>query len=468
MKNRFINNLITSVLLGLVAIVISSCERGLSDDVDFASFSSNPEVFIDGFSGGLEYFPFAGSKLNAFSVDAEVQYAGSASMRFDVPNVGDPTGTFAGAIFPDNGGRNLTGYDALTFWAKASQGATINQIGFGNDFGENQFLVTLNNMRISTTWTKYTIPIPDPSRLAAEKGMFWYAEGAEGENGYTFWIDELKYEKLGTIAHPRPAILSGVDKEEESFNGAKFTLDGLTQTFNLASGLNQTVGVAPSYFTFTSSNVDVARVNELGVVTVVGAGTAEITAILAGVKAQGSLTINSSGKVDLAPVPTALAADVISLFSDAYSNVPVDFFNGFYGGSTTQTSDITIGTDNLKYYSNLNFVGIEFNNPTVNASAMSFLHLDVWTNGTTTSDFVIKIRDRGANGVLNTNVFTGGPTEDDKEISFVVTSSQIIAGQWLSLDIPLLGDIASQKNNLAQIVFVGDINFLLDNLYFHK
>jgi hypothetical protein len=35
-----------------------------------------------------------------------------------------------------------------------------------------------------------------------ERGLFWYAEGAENGKGYTFWIDELKFEKLGTIAQP--------------------------------------------------------------------------------------------------------------------------------------------------------------------------------------------------------------------------------------------------------------------------
>jgi hypothetical protein len=45
------------------------------------------------------------------------KYKGTASMRFDVP-VGDPGGSYAGAIFPDATGRNLTGYDALTFWVK--------------------------------------------------------------------------------------------------------------------------------------------------------------------------------------------------------------------------------------------------------------------------------------------------------------------------------------------------------------
>lgn len=468
MKKTTTLSLTIAFLTAITSIIISGCERSLSGDAEFAGFSNNPEVYIDGFSGGLEYLPFGGSKLDAFTVDSETFYAGTTSMRFDVPNVGDPAGAYAGAIFPDYGGRDLSGYDALTFWAKASQAGTINEIGFGNDFGANSFLVTKTNLRISTAWTKYVLPIPDPSKLIRENGVFWYAEGPENGNGYTFWIDELKYEKLGTVAQPRPIILDGAEKVEQTFTGASLTLTGLTQTFNLASGQDQTVVAAPSYFDFKSSNVSAATVNKLGVVTIVGAGTAKITATLAGIKAKGSLTVISSGSVAPALTPTKPAADVISLFSDAYTNVPVDFFNGFYGGSTTQTSDLAINNNNLKYYSMLNYVGIEFNNPTVDATSMNFLHLDIWTNSPTSSNFRINVRDRGANGVLNTNVFTGGPTEDDKEISFTVPSNQIIGGQWVSINIPLTGNIATQKNNLAQIVFVGDINFLLDNLYFYK
>jgi hypothetical protein len=468
MKQMKTTNLTHVILLGFMSALLFGCQRNLSSDVEFAKFPNNPEVFIDGFSGGLQYFPFAGSKLNAFTVDAETRYAGASSMRFDVPNVGDPSGAYAGAIFPDAGGRDLSGFDALTFWAKATQAGTINEIGFGNDFGENKHLVTLNNMRINTTWTKYIIPIPDPSQLSLEKGMFWYAEGPENGNGYTFWIDELKFENLGTVAQPRPAIFNGEEKVETSFIGVTYSISGLTQTFNLASGQNQTVSVAPSYFTFASSNVNVAQVSEKGVVTVVGAGTAKITAILGGVRAKGSLSITSSGNITLLAAPDKPAAKVISLFSNAYTNVPVDFFNGFYGGSTTQTADIVINNDNLKYYSQLNYVGIEFNNPTVNATTMDFLHLDIWTNDSVTPNFQVKVRDRGVNGVLNTDVFTGGPTVDDKEITVTVPSGQITKGQWVSIDIPLTGNLATQKNNLAQIVFVGNINFLLDNLYFYK
>jgi hypothetical protein len=65
-------------------------------------------------------------------------------MRFDVPNVGDPLGAYAGAIFRTETARDLSGYDALTFWAKGTQAGLINEIGFGQDFLENKYLVTTN------------------------------------------------------------------------------------------------------------------------------------------------------------------------------------------------------------------------------------------------------------------------------------------------------------------------------------
>ena len=53
--------------------------------------------------------------------------------------------------------------------------------------------------------------------------MFYYSEGPEEGSGYTFWIDEVKFEKLGTIAHPKPAILNGKIKARLGFGGDYFT-----------------------------------------------------------------------------------------------------------------------------------------------------------------------------------------------------------------------------------------------------
>lgn len=468
MKNINSYSLKAAVLLGMIVVFTSGCERNLSGDVEFATYPKNPNVFIDGFSGGLQYFPFDGSKLDAFSVDTEVRYAGTASMRFDVPNVGDPSGAFAGAIFPDPGGRNLTEFDALTFWCKATQAATINEIGFGNDFGENKFLVTLNNMRISTEWTKYIIPIPDPGRLNFEKGMFWYAEGPENQNGYSFWIDELKYEKLGTVAQPRPAIFFGEDETLDGFIGTNITMTGLTQTFNLASGINQTVSASPSYFSFQSTNNDVARVSENGVISIVGSGKAIITAILNGVKAQGSLTINSLGAFESAPTPTRNAANVISIFSDAYTNIPVDFYNGFFAPfqTTLGGADLKIGNDNIIRYTELNFVATEFKNPTINIAQMTHLHVDIQIPETINpGDFIaVELGDFGPNAA-----FGGG---DDSSGRVTFASSSLSSNSWISLDVPISNFVGlTGKNNLAQIFFISDAtisNLLVDNMYFYK
>lgn len=464
MKNRQFIYLKIALLSGFIFSVAIGCEREVSDDVVFESFPKTAEVFIDGFSGGLEYFPFQGSVLNAFTVDQETKYRGTASMRFDVPNVGDPAGAFAGAIFPDFTGRDLSGYDALTFWAKATFPGTINEIGFGNDFGENKFLVIMPNLQLTTNWRKYIIPIPDPGKLTTEKGMFWYAEGPENGNGYTFWIDDLKYEKLGTIAQPQPAIFNGVDEFSVAFLDSEGPVTGLTQTFNLASGINETVFAAPSYFSFNSSDIEVARVSELGIISVVGIGSAKITATLGGVRAKGSLTIESSGALPAAPIPMLPAADVKSIYSDSYDPVTGINFTPNFGGSTTQTTEAGSEGSSVLIYTNNNFTGIIFDN-TVDASTLTHLHIDVYTQEADTN-VGIQIRDVGANGIIETDVNTGNPIGDDKDFRFTATG--LTVGGWTSFDIPLEGDLTSQKNNLGALIITGGPDFILDNIYFYK
>jgi len=471
MKNIKINYLKNVFVLALLSIANLSCERNMSDDAKLATFSKNGDVFIDTFSAGLGYGAFGGSNYTAFTVDTDVKYQGSASMRFDVPSVGDPRGAYAGGVFIDGSGRNLTDYDALTFWVKGSQAATINEFGLGTDFGLNKYKVTMQNVPIDTNWKKIIIPMPDASKLIQEKGMFWYSEGAENNLGYTFWIDNVKYEKLGTIAHNQPKIMDGLNSTQQAYIGTSINLTGLTDTFNMPNGINQTISIAPSYFSYTSSNPSIASVSDSGVITVLSSGTALITATLSGTNAVGSLTINSLGAFIPATTPTRPSSNVISLFSDSYPNVPVDFFNGYWGGQTTLTSLFSINVnnnvDNIQSYTSLNYVGIQTQNPPINASTMGFLHLDILPRTAATTNFTIKIRDRGSNGVIDSDN-NGNATVDDKEISYLIPANQLSVGIWKSIDIPLTGNILNQKNNLALIVFIGNNNFFLDNLYYYK
>ncbi|MDF1549576.1 MAG: hypothetical protein P1P88_17245 [Bacteroidales bacterium] len=469
MKNRKYIYLKNSFILGLFFVASVSCEREVSDEVEFATLPKTGEIFTDApiGLGSNFYFPFEGSKATAWTVDENEGYKSNASMRFDVPNADDLGGNFAGAIFRiDGGGRDLTEFDALTFWAKASQGVSIGEMGFGTDFGENKYQVTKSGISLSTNWVKYIIPIPDASKLFEERGMFWYSAGTQntGSFGYTFWIDELKFEKLGTIAQPHPAILGGVDKVQQTFTGTNITIDG-TQTFNLGSGINQTVSVAPSYFTFSSTNVDVARVSELGIVSIVGSGTAKITATLDGVKAKGSLTVESSGGFELAPIPTRNPSNVISIFSDTYNNVPVDFFNGYWEPfQTTKSADFVAEGNHILNYTDFNFVGNQFSNPTVDASQKSNLHINMYIPGEVPAnmDFLITIVDFGHDKA------DGGGDDTRQQVFF--DKAKWVPNTWITLEFPIT---MTNKNNIGLIIyeninFSSLKNFYLDNIYFYS
>lgn len=474
MKNIKFVYLKISLLSILLFAVTVSCEREISDEVEFATFPKTSEVFTDApiGLGSNFYFPYGGSKATAWSVDDEVSYKGEASMRFDVPNANDLEGNYAGAIFRidgDGSGRDLSGFDALTFWAKASQAVTISEIGFGEDFGENKYVTTRTNVNLTTNWVKYIIPIPDASKLVQERGMLRYSAGGIGpvgqEVGYTFWLDEVRFERLGTIAQPQPAILNGLDVVEQTFTGSDIDIavSGLPTTFNV-NGTNLTVYSTPAYFTFMTSDTGVAIVNERGLVSVIDKGTATITAIMAGVAAKGSLNVTSSGALATAPVPTRPAANVKSIFSDVYIAATSSNFTPNFGGSTTQTTLAGSNGNSVQIYTNNNFTGIIFDN-TVDASTLTHLHIDIYTQRAGTN-VGIQIRDIGANKVIETNVNNGFPSGDDKDFRFTATG--LTVGGWTSFDIPLGGDVTSQKNNLGALILTDGPDFILDNIYFYK
>jgi hypothetical protein len=463
--------ILASVLLMFIA---TGCDRSV-DGLSEPGFTTNPEVFIDTFSPGLNYLPYEGSRAEAFTVDNQTYFGvRGASMRFDVPNFGDPDGAFAGAIFRDeNGGRNLSSYNALTFYAKATKASTLNNIGFGQDFFENRYEVSLNDLRLTTNWRRYVIPIPDPSLLTQHRGLLWYADGPEDGDGYSFWLDEVKYENIEGLAQPRPAIMNGEQSTQTVFVGAGTNVTGLIFTANQPNGQDVTVGAAPAYFNFSSSNTSVATVNEQGQVSVVGEGSAEITATVAGINANGALIITSLGAFSPAPPPTEDPSDVISIFSDVYENVPVDFYNGFYAPfQTTTSNDFEINGNNILGYENFNFVGIEFNQnvPTIDGSEMTHLRMDIFFPDPIPANSALGIRivnDLAGSNVATRTLITppanpASPQPDD-----------LVSGEWIRVDFDITG--LTDRSQLGQIILDSDdgpglqgSTFYVDNIYLRR
>ena len=184
-------------------------------------------------------------------------------------------------------------------------------------------------------------------------------------------------------------------------------------------------------------------------------GNAVITATLNGVEAKGSARVSVTGDFDTAPQPTVDPDNVISIFSDAYTNEPVDFFNGFWAPfqTTLGANDITIGNDNLIAYTELNFVGIQFavNVPTIDVSAMTHFHVDIQPReDLTAGDFLrIEILDLGPDNQFDTG--------DESTGQFTIDNTMLTNEEWFSLDIPISDIVGlSNRSNLAQIIFVTD------------
>ena len=160
-----------------------------------------------------------------------------------------------------------------------------------------------------------------------------------------------------------------------------------------------------------------------------------------------------------APTPTRDPADVISLFSDAYSNVTVDTWRTPW--SSAELEDVEIAGNATKKYSNLDFVGIETVANQLNVSEMTHVHLDIWSPDFTF--FGIKLVDFGADGAF------GGGDDVEHQVDFDLPAK----GRWVSLDIPLSDFVGlTSRNNLAQYILVGrptgTTTVFVDNLYFYK
>lgn len=126
-----------------------------------------------------------------------------------------------------------------------------------------------------------------------------------------------------------------------------------------------------------------------------------------------------------APTPPARAAeDVISLYSDAYTNVASNFDAGWCGGGSVQ--EVLIDGNPTAYFKNNPCQGIVLNEG-IDASSFTRLHVDIYIEaGTNLTSSVFNLK------------FVQQPGGAASEILLQVASTPaLIAGSWLQVDVPV-------------------------------
>ena len=281
-----------------------------------------------------------------------------------------------------------------------------------------------------------------------------YAEGTYTVTAVAYGITGLEttFTQELVVSFQAPANLE-VTIENDSAISKRVNVTATAEfgvSFDVSSGVVGDTTVVTGNIGETVS-IDYAEVGTY-TITVVAMGAAaettsyteefEVTAIVAPLTA--------------APTPPSRQAnDVVSLFSDAYTNIDLLEVNPGWGQTTTLT-EVEVDGNNTWFYSDLNYTGIvtDYENAT-DVSAMEFVHFDYWTPDAT----VLGLK------IVNTSYETGDPLKED--IEFV---DPITLGAWISVDIPL-ADYTTDATGITQLLFDTTGNSAIvyvDNLYFYK
>ena len=126
--NKHILNTAKGLFFSAALVTLAGCEREISTDV-LATSPKVAEVFLDEFAAGVDFQ--AWGKTTALSQDNETKYSGTASLKIEVPTPDDFLGNWTGGVFFTEAGRDLSDYDALTFYVKSSASTKI-EVGLGS------------------------------------------------------------------------------------------------------------------------------------------------------------------------------------------------------------------------------------------------------------------------------------------------------------------------------------------------
>lgn len=168
--------------------------------------------------------------------------------------------------------------------------------------------------------------------------------------------------------------------------------------------------------------------------------------------------------------PSRPAADVKSIFSNAYTPISVigytgddNTFNNSWCPATTTLVSIA-GNDTNKV-TGLGCEGVTFLAGRFDATTFTHFHIDFWTaTPTLDKSFNVKLSNWN-NGTAEANA-----------LEFSITNSNLLTnpnpGTWYSIDVPLSSFApinGANKNDIVQFVITSDLGTVYyDNLYLHK
>ncbi|MFT3794883.1 T9SS type A sorting domain-containing protein [Flavobacterium sp.] len=296
----------------------------------------------------------------------------------------------------------------------------------------------------ATGWVSLDVPLSQFTGSSMASINFFDLNNPTGANAPedNVWVDNIYFYRAATTQGP---TLGAFTVPAKVVGDADFTITPPTSNSNGA-------------WSYASSNTGVATIVNGNMIHIVSGGTSTITATQAadGPYGQGvataTFTVTFPPLTTPAPTPPArVSTDVISIYSNAYTPAPgTRNYNPNWGQATTVTNEVISG-DNLLKYTNLNYQGTDFGS-NIDASGMSFIHIDVYSQNETSLNFFLISTVTGERSVALTPITQNG---------------------WNSYDIPLTsytsqGGFSASSLYQFKMVGSGGKTIYVDNMYFWK
>ena len=312
--------------------------------------------------------------------------------------------------------------------------------------GEKFFQLAPLNLN---AWNSYDIPLTAFSSQGLNVSDIIQFKFV-GAGGNTVYLDNLYFynsdptpDTQAPTAFTAAKGLVASDAVELLLNG---TDDSGALTYTISYGTTPTVittaGVSGIQKSYTVSGLIASTAYSFSIAATDPSGN---------VASNSPLVVNATTLTPLpaAPTPTFDAAKVISIFSDAYTNVAGTDFNPGWGQSTIESLVQLGGNDAIKYM-NLNYQGIALAT-NVDASSMNKLHVDIYPVDET-----------------SLQVTPISPATPNKEFSIALTPLNLNA--WNSYDLSLSSFTGVDLANIIQLKFTGSggKTVYMDNLYFYN
>ncbi len=341
-------------------------------------------------------------------------------------------------------------YLHIDIWTSNATVVKVSPINNGTGAGEFLLPVTLTN----GGWSSVDLP------KSAFTGMTWDSvfqlkfDGQAGTSPSTIYLDNIYFWKA-PVTTGSDATLSDLKIDGTTISG--FSSGVTSYTISLPNGTTVIPQITATTTTDALASKTITQASVLP-----GAATVNVTSQNTLVTKTYTVNFVVTGPGAAAPTPPSRASgDVISLFSDAYSNIGVTEWSTSWDAANI--ADISVVGNATKKITYGDFLGVQLSSYT-NATAMTHFHMDYYIDAGT--DLTGKV----LNPKLSNHAAQGGETG-----ALLLTNLPTVTGSWVQLDVPLStftaqgAGVAFAREAVYQFLISSNIGTVyVDNIYLHK